>query len=109
MATPLYADIETVAEDSRFQGRCLYALAVAAGAALVEANTTLNHQARVDFARKVIAGGIDGKLLARALLTISNLNSTLNAVNISTDAGMTDAQIQTAVTNSFNVLAGVAS
>ena len=105
-----YDDINTVSKDAGFQGRCLYALYLAANTALTEVNTTPNHQSRADFGRKILAGSIDGSALplARALLTIGSLNSTLNAAT-TPDFGMTDSQIQTAVTNAFNVLAGVAS
>ena len=105
-----YDDINTVSKDAGFQGRCMYALYVAANTALSEVNTTANHQVRVDFARKIIAGSYDAQALplARALLTISSLNSTLVAAT-TPDFGMTDAQIQTAVTNAYNALAGVAT
>ena len=105
-----YDDINTVAKDAGFQGRCLYALYIAANTALSEVSTTANHQVRVDFARKVIAGTYDGAALplARALLTISSLNSTLVAAT-TPDFGITDTQVQNAMTAAYNALAGVST
>lgn len=104
-----YDDINTVAANAGFQPRCSYALTAAAASVLTESAATANHQVRVDYARKVIAGqALTGLQLALALLTISSLNSTL-AVATTPDFGMTDAQIQTAATNAFNALAGVST
>jgi hypothetical protein len=55
MATTYRQQYQAVANDSAFVGRCLAAAVQKAVAIYNEAGATPNHQARSDFAKKVIA------------------------------------------------------
>jgi hypothetical protein len=104
-----FKDLNAIASDTTFQGRCLYAANVAIMGVMAESITVKDHAARADFARQVIAGQIPGARIAMAVLTISTVAALANVANISTDAGISDANLQAAVNSILPSLAGIAN
>jgi tRNA U38,U39,U40 pseudouridine synthase TruA len=104
-----YKDAATVANDATFQNRCLHAAEVTALAVMAESGTVPNHQARVDFCRQIINGAVPGSQIARAVVTNATVNAAINVANLTTDAGVTDAQLQTAVNAVLPSVAGIAN
>lgn len=92
-----------VRNDQAFQGRVEYALYVAAVNVMAEVNTTLNHAARVVYAKTVLNGSAPIHPAVVAVLT----NSTIAAAADST--AVVDSDIQFAVNSLFNALSGVAT
>jgi len=102
----LFHDFTTISTNAGFQGRCLYALTVAAVNVAAEANNTANHQQRVNYAKTVLNGGANLLQVALAVLT----NSTISAeavVATTPDYAIPDSDIQFAINSLFNDLAGV--
>jgi hypothetical protein len=102
-----YKDAATVANDATFQNRCMYAAKATALAVMVESGTTLNHQARVDYSRKILDGAVPASQLSWAAVTNPALNAAINVT--ATDYGVTDPQVQTAVNSVLPSLAGIAN
>lgn len=102
-----YKDAATVAQDATFQNRCLYAAQVTALAVMVESGSVLNHQARVDYSRKILDGAVPASRLSWAAVTNAALNAAINMT--ATDFGVTDAQVQSAVNAVLPSLAGIAN
>jgi hypothetical protein len=103
-----YKDAATVANDATFQNRCMYAAKVTALAVMVESGGVLNHQARVDYGRKILDGAVPASQLSWAAVTNPALNAAIN-VGAAADFGVTDAQIQAAVNAVLPSLAGIAN
>jgi hypothetical protein len=73
-------------------------------AADVLAETNANHAERLPFAQKVIAN--DRGVIGNAITALASINA--SSIDIDSDTfGLTDAQIETAVANGWNTLAGV--
>lgn len=103
-----FDDLNTIANNAGFQGRCLYALEVAACNIMTEANQTAYHQQRVNFAVQVINGSVSGLRIALAVLT--NATIAAEAVAATTpDYGIADGDIQFTINSLFNTLAGIGS
>jgi hypothetical protein len=101
-----FDDLNTIANNAGFQGRCLYALEVAAVAVMAEVNTTTQHFNRLTFARTVLNGSVTGLRVALAVLTNSTIAS--EAVAATTpDYAIPDGDIQFAVNSLYNALAGI--
>jgi hypothetical protein len=107
MATmALFHDFTTISTNVGFQGRCQYALTVAAVNVVAEANNTANHQQRVNYAKTVING--TASILPVALAVLTNASIAAEAVASTTpDYAIPDSDIQFAVNSLFNALAGV--
>lgn len=104
----LFRDINTIANNSGFQGRCLYALQVAAVNVMAESNATAQHENRVIFARQVLNGAVNALNVALAVLTNSSIFA--EAVAATTpDYAIPDSDIQFAVNSLFNALSGIGS
>ena|ERR1700680_2916270 len=102
----LFHDFTTISTNSGFQGRCLYALMVAAVNVVAEANNTASHQTRVNYARTVLGGGAN--ILQVALAVLTNSTIAAEAVAATTpDYAIPDSDIQFTVNSLFNALAGV--
>ena len=102
----LFRDLNTIASDSGFQGRCRYALMVAAVNVLAEVNTTTNHNKRANYGLAVLAGSANMLLVAILVLTNATIAAEANAAT-APDFAIPDADIQFAVNSLFNDLAGV--
>jgi hypothetical protein len=106
--TASFDDLNTIASNSGFQGRCLYALQVAAVDVMSESNTTTYHQQRIDYARAVISGSANALQVALAVLTNATIAAEA-AVATTPDYAIPDSDIQYAVNTLYNALAGVGS
>ena len=73
---------------------------------LAEPLATVGHAARAEYARHILTGGYAIVPACLAIWTNSALKASGNVNNIETN-GVTDVEIQTAVGNMFNALAGV--
>ena len=109
-ATPGFHNMMIISRDPNFQDRVRYALFNAALAAVAEVNTTPNHAVRVTFAQKVLTETAD---VFVATLCVLN-NATIAAEGDITQQpggafGIPDADIQFALNQDFNALAGVAT
>jgi hypothetical protein len=102
----LFHDFTTISTNAGFQGRCLYALTVAAVNVVAESNATASHQQRVNYAKTVLNGGANIVNVCLAVLTNSTIAG--EAVAATTpDYAIPDSDIQFAVNSLFNALAGV--
>ena len=83
-----YTDIYTAANDATFQERCLVAMWKAAQDITAEASNTPNHQARIDWATRVLQDGanITPRQLAMQVLR--------NPTIASNPTGSTDDDLQ---------------
>jgi hypothetical protein len=86
-----------------FRRVSLFALTNTSVNVMKEVNTTPGHVERVAFAKKVLSGEVPMGPVMYVLLT----DPTLLALNRTSAA--TDAQIQSAVDNLFNILAGIST
>ena len=105
MAT--FSDINAIASDSNFQGRCMYALYVAAVNVMGESNQTANHAARTLYAASVIRGTVSAYSVALVVLTSGLVSGEADITQIASGAAIVDADIQTIVSDDFNALAGI--
>lgn len=104
-----FKDLNTIANDATFQGRCMYALQVAAINVMAETKTTQDHNARADFARRILAANVPALIVTLSALTNSTLAAEASVAAISTDAGIPDSDIQFTINSIFNALAGLAN
>lgn len=88
-------------DNDTFRRVVQFALTQTAVNVMKESVTTPNHVERTTFAKKVITGEVSMGAVLYVVLT----DPTILALNRATAA--TDAQIQTAVDNLFNVMAGI--
>lgn len=102
-------DLNTIASDAAFQGRCMAALRDYAMGVMAESRSTTDHNARADYARRVIAGQEQAFNVAAAVLTNDTIAAESSVAAISTDAGVPDGDIIYTVTQIFNALAGLAN
>lgn len=98
-------DLNTIAQDTGFQGRCIVALETAAINVMAEAGNTVNHAHRVGYAAGVINGQINAYFLALAVLTNSTIAS--EAIISTPGNGVPDSDIQFTMNSIFNSLAGI--
>ena len=103
-----FDDLNTIANNAGFQGRCLYALEVAAVNVMAEVNTTPVHGARVIFARQVLGGSVTGLRTALAVLTNSTIAGEA-VLQTTPDYSIPDGDIQFAINSLYNALAGIGS
>lgn len=96
-----FQDLNELAQDPIFRGRCLYALQVAAVAVMAESSGTPSHDKRVAFATSVLNGSCISYQIALAVLT----NPTIAAEAPT----IPDSDIQFAVESLFDALAGVST
>lgn len=99
-------DLGTISRNQRFQDRVNNCLNLAALNVMAEVATTASHQNRVDYARKVLLGGLDMQQIALDVLTNTTIASGANA-STTPDYAISDSDIQFAVNSIFNALAGV--
>lgn len=104
-----FSDLNTIAKDSNFRGRSLYALQVAAVNVMAEDPETSGHEARVAFARSVLSGSVDSYQIALGVLTNPSIAGEADVSLIATTAGVPDGDMQFAVNSLFNAFSGVAT
>lgn len=104
-----FIDLQTIAGDSEFQGRCMYALHVTAVNVMGEDPSTANHAQRVTFATQVINGGLSAYNVAMVVLTANLTSSEATTGSLPGCTAIPDADIQTIITDNFNALAGIAT
>ena len=103
-----FSDLNTIAQDATFRGRCMYALGVTAVNVMGEGALVANHPARVVYATQVLTGAIPSYQVALVVLTANAAASVADVSQISTTSGISDAIIQEVVSADFNALAGIA-
>lgn len=106
-----YKDMNTILTDptSPFAGRCACAAAVAAMSVMGESVTVQDHQARADFCRKLLSGGVPAANIAAAVATQSTVTAVATVANLTTDAGVSDAIILATMPTVLPALAGLAN
>lgn len=104
-----FIDLNTIANDATFQGRCIYALEVAAVNVMAESNQTAQHEVRTNYARTVLNGSVTGLRIALAVLTNPSISAEADASKVGTGFSIPDSDIQFTVNSLFNALAGIGS
>ena len=96
----------SISTDTRFQNRCNYYLQAAAVNVMAEAQNTVNHSIRFQFAKGIMTGG--GPALTQlAIDVLTNTTIAAEANNLTVpDFAIPDGDIQFAVNSLFNALAG---
>ena len=107
--TALDADLNTIANDAAFQGRCLVALEAAAINVMSEDNKTTNHQQRTNYAEQIINKNVSGLVVASAVLTNLTIDGEESIQAGSPGYGIPDGDIAFTITTIFNALAGIGS
>lgn len=99
-----FQDLVTIANDYYFQGRCLYALTVAA-VAIINGQSPSSQQ--VAYCNEVLQGNINGLQVARTVLTNSTIAAEATAASLPGCTTIPDGDIQFAVNSIFSALAGI--
>jgi len=103
-----FAQLITISQDPVFQGRCLYALEVAAVGVMTESNQTANHSQRTTYAIAVIRGILNAQSVALAVLTNATIAAEADVTKVTGAAyGIPDSDIQYTINTTFNALAGI--
>jgi hypothetical protein len=99
-----FQDLQTIANDAAFRGRCYYALTV-------EAVTTLQNSAsnaqEVAYANAVLAGNVSQYEVALTILTNATIAAEATVASLPGCTAVPDSDIQFAADSLFSVLAGV--
>lgn len=103
------ADLGTIANDSRFQSRCMQAALDAAINVMAEDPGTASHLKRAQYAEAIINGAVNPVSIARAVLSNSTIAGESDVTQILTTDAIPDSDIQFAVNSVFNALADVAT
>ena len=105
-----FQDLNTIATDAVFRGRCLYALEVAAVNVMAESGSTAGHVQRVAYATNVLAGNVNTYVLALAVLSNSTIASEATIASLpGASSSVPDSDLQFSVNSIFSSLAGVPS
>jgi hypothetical protein len=102
-------DLNTIANDPTFQGRCMQALELAAVNVAAEGDAVAGHAQRAEYAKAVLAGEVTAPFVAKAVLTNAAIAAEANAQQLSTGAAIPDGDIQFAINSLYNDLAGIIS
>jgi hypothetical protein len=102
-----FADANTIAKDAGWQGRLGYAMTIVAMNVYGEPPTTSGHPVRKAFAQLVFAGAYNVYSTGLMVLTDTAVSGAANIAAGTPGWGVTDAQIQAAVNNFWNEMAGV--
>jgi hypothetical protein len=100
-------DLNTIANDAAFRGRCREALTLAANNVMAEDINTSGHALRLAYAQIVLAGNQNDYSVALAVLanpTIS-VEATIQSLPGATSS-IPDSDIQFTINSLFNALAG---
>jgi hypothetical protein len=100
-----YVDLQTIANDAAFRGRCLYALTVQA---VFTMNTGTPTPAQIAYSNVVLAGQANTYQVALTVLANPTVATNATVASLPGCTAATDAQILTAIQVAFNALAGVA-
>jgi len=101
-------DINTIATDSVFRGRCLEALEAAAVNVMAEDGNTLGHLQRTIYANSVFSGSVNTYALALAVLANSTISAEATVQSLpGATSSVPDGDIQFTVNSIFAALAGV--
>ena|ERR1700752_4361618 len=103
-----FDDLNTIASNSGFQGRCMYAIYVSAVNVMAEVSSTTDHNARADYARKVLRGNENAFNIALTVLTNPSIAANADA-GATPDYSIPDGDIQFTANSIFNALAGLAN
>lgn len=103
------ADLGEIANDFRFQCRCMQAAMGMALSVMIEEDNVPSHTQRVSYAESILNNSASGLEIARAVLENATIAAEANIADIATDSNVPDADIQFAVNTVFNALAGIAN
>jgi hypothetical protein len=102
-----YLDLQTIANDAAFRGRCMYALIVTATFNL---NNTQNISPQlVAFCNAAIAGQVSGYQLALVVLSSANVAAEATTASLPGCTAVPDADIIASVDTYLNAMAGIAA
>jgi hypothetical protein len=102
-----YLDLQTIAGDSAFQGRCRYALVITA---TFNMNNTQNISPQlVAFCNQAIAGQVSGYQLAMVVLSAANVAAEATTESLPGCTAVPDTDIIAAVDTYLNAMAGIAT
>lgn len=100
-----YFDLQLIAGDGAFQGRCQYALKVQA---LFEMNNTQDIVPEVvALCNQVIAGQISGYQIALIVLTAGAVAAAATVQSLPGCTAVSDELILSAIASNFNAMAGI--
>lgn len=102
-----YLDLQTIAGDAAFQGRCRYALVLTATFNMNNTNP-LSVQLQA-FCSQAIAGQVSGYQLALVVLGASNVATEATTASLPGCTAISDNDIVGAVDTYFNAMAGIAA
>lgn len=102
-------DLNTIANDTAFQGRCLVALEAAAINVMSESNNTAQHEARTNYAKQVINRAVSGLAVAAAVLTNLTIDGEASIAAGSPGYAVPDSDIAFTISSIYNALAGIGS
>lgn len=102
-----YLDLQTIANDAAFRGRCMYALVVTA---TFNMNNTQNISPQlVVFCNAAINGQINAYQLALVVLSSANVAAEATTASLPGCTAVPDADIIAAVETYLNAMAGIAA
>jgi hypothetical protein len=99
-----FQDLQTIANDTAFRGRCLYALTVEAIAIMSNSESTVP---LVEYAIEVLGGSVNTYQVALTALTNSTIASEATTASLPGCTAVPDSDIQYAVNTYFGYMAGV--
>jgi hypothetical protein len=99
-----FQDLQTIANDAAFRGRCMYALTVAAVANINSAGPTTP---LVAYCTQVLQGAVTGYQVALTVLTNVTIAAEATTASLPGCTSVSDSDIQFAVNSLFNALAGI--
>lgn len=100
-----YLDLQKIANDKDFQGRCLYALEVQA---IFTMNNVHNLSPQiVSFCTQVTSGIVSGYQIALAVLAASAVAAEATVASLPGCTSVPDPDILSAIAIAFNALAGI--
>ncbi len=100
-----FGDLMIISSDGRFQNRCSYSLDVAAVNVIAESTTTANHAQRTAYAKNIVSGNFNPRIVSIGVLTNSTISS--EATLAGPDFAIPDGDIQFTINTLFNDFAGV--
>lgn len=102
-----YQDLQTIANDAAFRGRCIYALVVQATYEMANTNP-LSPQLQA-FCTQAIDGQVQPYQVALVVLSAGAVAAAATVASLPGCTDVSDAQILSAIATYFNAMAGVAT
>jgi hypothetical protein len=104
MANNGYIDMQTIANDAEFRGRCYCALMTQA---LFVMNNDAPTGSLLAYCNSVINGTVNLYAVTMSVLTASAVATAATIASLPGETAVTDAQILSAIAINFNAMAGV--